>query len=218
MARQDQLAHVTVSRRPLTWAFIGDSVTAGTWHTYGARSYPELFAERMRELARTDDVFINTAVSGWTVRELDQHLDRIALRFSPDLVVVGIGLNDTRHGTAGLAGFSATYLRVVRAVRDGTGATVVVQTPNATLPTAPQHVVDHLPRYAERIRAVAADTGAPLVDHHAVWTDPASPAPEHWYAMGCHPGPHGHRAMARTLLRAFGAWDPASRTGRLTIP
>ncbi|WP_307712388.1 SGNH/GDSL hydrolase family protein [Streptomyces sp. V4I23] len=218
MDQRTPLENVKDCDRPLTWAFIGDSVTAGTWHTYGARSYPELFTERMRELARTADVFVNTAVSGWTAQDLDRHLDRIALRFSPDVVVVGIGLNDTRHGTAGLADFASTYRRLVRAVREETGATVVVQTPNDTLPTAPQHVVDHLPRYAEQIRAVAEDTGAPLVDHYAVWTDPASPAPEHWYAMGCHPGPHGHRAMARTLLDAFGAWDPASRTGRLTIP
>lgn len=133
-------------------------------------------------------------------------------------MVVGIGLNDTRLGTAGLAGFSATYRRVVRGLREGAGSTVVVQTPNDTLSTAPRHVVDHLPRYAEEIRAVAADTRAPLVDHYAAWTDPEAPAPEHWYAMGCHPGAHGHRAMARTLLDAFGAWDPASRTGRLAIP
>jgi lysophospholipase L1-like esterase len=211
------LTSVVAEQAPLTWTFIGDSVTAGTWHTYGARSYPELFTERLRELGRTADAFINTAVSGYTVTDLDDHLERLALRFSPDVVVVGIGLNDTRHGEAGLATFSSTYRAVVERLH-AAGSLVVVQTPNDTLPTAPAHVSEHLPRYVDAIRAVATDIAAPMVDHYAVWTDPECPAPEHWYAMGCHPGPHGHRAMARTLLGAFGAWDPTSRTGRLTIP
>ncbi|MER5336700.1 SGNH/GDSL hydrolase family protein [Micromonospora sp. NPDC002717] len=212
------LTAVIARQTPLTWAFIGDSVTAGTWHTYGARSYPELFTERLRELGRTADAFVNTAVSGYTVTDLDERLERLALRFRPDVVVVGIGLNDTKHGEAGLAKFSSTYRSVVERLRTGADSLVVVQTPNDTLSTAPEHVVEHLPRYVDAVRAVATDTAAPLVDHYAVWTDTDRPAPEHWYAMGCHPGQHGHRAMARTLLGAFGAWDPTSRSGRLTIP
>ncbi|MGS2618949.1 SGNH/GDSL hydrolase family protein [Micromonospora sp. LZ34] len=212
------LPAVTAGQAPLTWTFIGDSVTAGTWHTYGARSYPELFTERLRELGRWSDAVVNTAVSGYTVNDLDDRLERLALRFQPDIVVVGVGLNDTRHGEAGLSKFSSTYRSVIERLRAGAGSLVVVQTPNDTLPTAPEHVVQHLPRYVDAIRGVAADTAAPLVDHYAVWTNPECPAPEHWYAMGCHPGKHGHRAMARTLLGVFGAWDPTSRTGRLTIP
>lgn len=212
------LSGLTAATEPLVWSFIGDSVTAAARHTWGARGYSELVHERLREVGRTRDGVVTTAVSGWRVTDLLEHLDTVCLRYSPDVVVVGIGLNDTRGLADGVSRFGEDYARMIDRVRGETGAVVVVQTPNDTLPTAHEHVVEHLDAYAEEIRRVAAATGAPLVDHLAEWRGTDVASTYHWLGHGCHPNAYGHRAMARTLLRAFDLWDPSSPTGRLTIP
>ena len=174
--------------------------------------------ERLREIGRTRDGVVTTAVSGWRVGDLHRELELVCLRYRPHVVVIGTGLNDTRGGAEGLGAFARDYRDLVGRIRTDTGATVVVQTPNGTLPTGPEHVVAHLPDYVEEIRAVAADTHAPLVDHAAVWQATPQDTTFHWLGHGCHPNAFGHRAMARTLAQACGIWDATSRSGRLTIP
>lgn len=203
---------------PLVWSFIGDSVTAAGWHTWGGRGYSELFHERLREIGRTRDGVVTTAVSGWRVGDLHRELETVCLRYRPDVVVIGTGLNDTKGGGTGVGAFAEEYGELITRIRDDAGALVVAQTPNGTLPTAPEHVVAHLPDYVSAIRTVAAEAAAPLVDHSAVWQATPTDTTYHWLGHGCHPNAYGHRAMARTLLQACGRWDPTSRTGRLTIP
>lgn len=204
---------------PLTWSFTGDSVTAAGWHTWGSRGYAELFHERLRELGRVRDAVINTAVSGWRIDDIRDELERICLRHAPDVVVIGTGLNDTRGGADGVAAFGATYRAVIDRLHQESAAVVVVQTPNDTLPTAPNHVVAHLDAYAEEIRSIAAEAEVVFIDHLAHWRATAENTTFHWLGHGCHPNAYGHRAMARTFMRAFGAWDPdGSRVARLTLP
>ncbi len=216
----DPRAHALIMvPHPRTWSFVGDSVTAASWHTWGGRGYPELFHERLRELGRVRDAVVNTAVSGWRVEDLAADLEHVCLRHRPDVVVVGTGLNDTKGGAEGVDSFVATYRDVVERIRETADATVVMQTPNGTLPTGPEHVVAHLDRYADAIRSLAREVDAVLVDHHAVWRATSEDSSFHWLGHGCHPNAYGHRAMARTLMQVLGVWDPAaSRTCRLTIP
>ncbi|GAA4430648.1 SGNH/GDSL hydrolase family protein [Georgenia halophila] len=219
LARDERAGGAVLAQAPLAWSFIGDSVTAGSWHTWGARGYPELFQERLREIERRRDGVVNTAVSGWRVENLRDELDQVCLRYSPDVVVIGTGLNDTRGGAEGVGAFGETYRDLVDRVRSESGAMVVTQTPNGTLPTAPQHVVSHTGAYAQEIREISAELGTVLVDHLWVWENTGSDTVYHWLGHGCHPNAFGHRAMARSLLQVFGLWDPAgSRTCRLTLP
>jgi acyl-CoA thioesterase-1 len=199
---------------PTTWLFLGDSVTAGIRYTLGARSFPELFHERLRELGRTRDAVINTAVSGWTSADLDADLDWVALRHHPDVAIVGIGLNDAKQGLAGLDGFQERLLTLVRRLRE-TGAHVVLQTPAGTMPSAPKPVVMHLPAYVTVIRNLARSLEVELVDHDADWQRLDPGVREELFARGCHPNATGHIVMAATLIRAARIWDPeASRVGR----
>ena len=49
---------------PVTWVFLGDSITQGVRHTRGRRGYVEHFAERVRgELGRRSDAVVNSGVS-----------------------------------------------------------------------------------------------------------------------------------------------------------
>ncbi|MGO1406952.1 MAG: SGNH/GDSL hydrolase family protein [Brachybacterium sp.] len=214
-ALQDRMAQ----DEPMTWSFIGDSVTAAGWHTFGHRGYVELVNERLRELGRRADIVINAGHSGWQVGSLQSDLPRIALRFSPDVVVIGIGINDTKNGLEGLAPFKQGYRSVVERLREAGVEHIIAQTPNGTLPTAPDHVVEHLSAYSAAIRKLADELDIPLVDHDDVWSDAPESSWFHWLGHGCHPNAAGHRVLAREIFRALNVWDPEnSRTCGLHIP
>lgn len=213
------LHHRMAQDEPMTWSFIGDSVTAAGWHTFGHRGYVELVNERLRELGRRADIVINAGHSGWQVESLQSELTRIALRFIPDVVVIGIGINDTKKGAEGLAPFTQGYRRVVARLREAGVEHTIAQTPNGTLPTAPDHVVEHLSAYSAAIRELAEELEMPLVDHDKVWNHAPESSWFHWLGHGCHPNAAGHRVLAREIFRTLGVWDPEnSRTCRLSIP
>lgn len=215
----DDLRHIFTSENPTTWVFTGDSVTQGMRYLYGSRGYVELFAERLRgELGRHEDAVINTAVGGRDLATIRARIQHSALRFAPDVVIVGTGLNDCAKGLRGRESFVMDYHDVLRSIRSA-GAVPVIQTPNAALVTSPPYVSDHLQAYTTTIRAIATDLGVPLIDHAAVWECAATHGlVEEWMGQGCHPNAYGHRVMALTLYEAFGILDPLAQTGQLFVP
>ena len=160
----------TVGRRlegpaPVTWVFVGDSITHGSTHTNGRRSFVEHFAERTRaELGRVDDVVINTGISGDRTEDvLAGFADRVG-RFEPDVVVVMLGTNDSVDGPSGRAGFADRLAEIVTRVR-GLGAIPVLQTPNPVdEAAAPER--DDLPAYVDVVRTLARERDVMLVDQH----------------------------------------------------
>ena len=91
---------------PVTWVFLGDSITQGVAHTHGHRGYVEHFAERVRgELGRRGDAVINSGVSGATTEDLLPEFHWRAGRFAPDVVFVMFGTNDILAGEDGVRGF-----------------------------------------------------------------------------------------------------------------
>ncbi|MGH2561684.1 MAG: SGNH/GDSL hydrolase family protein, partial [Thermomicrobiales bacterium] len=167
---------------PVRWVFAGDSITHGAAHTIGWRDYTELFSERVRwELGRTRDVVIKTGVSGWTIANLAEELDWGVLQFRPACVSLMFGMNDCVQGKEGLTCFIETYARVIERIRHESDAEILLHTPNWTLPTGGEARVAHLPAYRDAVLKVAADTGAPCVDHFPIWTGAeASGAMHHW--------------------------------------
>ncbi|GAA3116857.1 lysophospholipase L1-like esterase [Kribbella aluminosa] len=204
---------------PVTWLFTGDSVTQGSAYLHGHRDYTQLFAERVRvELKRSADAVINTAVGGRTIAAVAADADRAILRYRPDVVIFGAGLNDSRGGAEGVASFVDTYRDLCRQV-GAAGARIVLQTPNGFLPSAADFIVDHLASYTEAIRALAVELALPLIDHAEVWATATDEAvPDEWIGSGCHPNHFGHRVMANAVLRSLGIFDPDSATCRLYIP
>lgn len=202
---------------PLRWVFTGDSITHGATHTFGARSYPELFAERLRwELGRTRDHVITTGISGRTASDLDTDLDWSVLHYRAGVVSVMIGLNDCVRGDT-VQEFTATLDRVVTRVLDA-GSAVILHTPNRVLGTDAVRR-DALPPYVDAVREMAARHRTVLVDHYEAWRRvEESGELEYWISHGCHPNAYGHRMLMRTLGEALGMWDPASPTGRLFVP
>lgn len=96
---------------PVTIAFIGDSVTQGCFEVYfetetkmetifeTMSSYPTKLKEILSILYPNVQVnIINSGISGDNIFGGINRLERDVLKYSPDLVVIGYGLNDCLHG------------------------------------------------------------------------------------------------------------------------
>ncbi len=210
-------------KQPVAWVFTGDSVTHGALHTHGWRSYPELFAERvrweLREQNRVRDIVINTGVSGDRAQSLLSDLDWRVLHLRPDVVSLMLGLNDCSYGPVGHELFRKDLTAIVNKVR-AAGAIPILNTPNTVyLKRAPTH--GDLPAYAQVVRDVALATKAILVDHYSHW-ESAKPDQEQllsWLAdESIHPGYIGHRQLANLIFQELGIFDDKSPTCQLAVP
>ena len=204
---------------PVTWVFLGDSVTQGVTHTHGWRSYVEHFAERVRgELGRRGDAVVNSGVSGTTTEDLLPEFHWRAGRFAPDVVFVMFGTNDILAGENGVRGFRYRLDQIVQRSRD-VGATVVLQAPPPVLADGDRGP-ELIGLYGQAVRQVGSDLGVLVVDHAAHWTAAAQDGqvvPDGWLDDTFHPNARGHHELARTLLGALGIEDSASAVCSLEV-
>ncbi|MFC9982961.1 SGNH/GDSL hydrolase family protein [Microbacterium keratanolyticum] len=153
-----------------TWVFTGDSITHGLLHTQGQRSYTEHLHELIRgDLERTDDIVINSAISGWRLVQILDDFERRVAMWRPDIVALMIGTNDCSTGGVFPViepdAFRASLRKFVRRVRER-GALPVLQTqPGIDIANAPERA--RIGEFAQAVRDIAAEEGVVLVDHYA---------------------------------------------------
>lgn len=211
------------SGTPLSWVLTGDSITHGIVHTLGARAYPEHMHELIRgDMARVQDVVINTAISGWRVVQLLEDFDRRVAAWRPNVVTLMIGTNDCSTtgalGTIEASEFAASVTEFVARVR-ALGAIPVLQTPPMIDPlNAPER--SRIGEFAQAIRDVATAQDIILVDQFARFSelgaDKVNQVP--WALMGdpFHPNASGHAVLALGLAEALGLEAEPARDRVLT--
>lgn len=194
---------VNLPDHPITWLFVGDSITHGCKHTGGARNYVEHVNETLRyERGRSRDVLVNTGISGWRVGRLLEGFDFYAARFQPDVVFLMLGTNDSLEGLEGLDQYSQGLSEVVDRFTDG-GAQMILQVP-PPLREAPSGR-DHVAAYRDVVRELASSRGLLLVDHDRDWTGTPPPGGiDEYLNDDIHPNAAGHRRMADAVLAALG--------------
>lgn len=239
MKARIDITHLVQRDGPVTWLFCGDSITQGARHALAHRDYTQLFKERVGELARNEDVVINTAVGGWGTGPLVPRVEERILRFRPDVVFLMFGTNDAVGGPEGLDPFGDRYASIVKDVREASIPSIVLQTTVPMMPVNVDAVIDmtewpdatmrenkrrgwqarcdHLASYVEMTRTVADRCGVPLVDHWQTWVGAGGCRGE-LLDGGFHPNGYGHRLIAHTLIRACGMWDDKSWICRLAVP
>jgi lysophospholipase L1-like esterase len=190
------------------WLFCGDSITQGALHTGGFRDYVELLAERVRfELHKPLHIFVNTAYSGDTTREILAQIEYRVIRFDPDIFSLMIGMNDAHlNRNITLDEFRRNTCSIVGRVRESTSAQIILQTTCAVVPAlAPER--PRFPEYMDVVREVALELDTALVDHHAEWEKIRTKDPtryESWMANPIHPNALGHWVFAEKLMNYFG--------------
>lgn len=207
--------------KPLKWIFCGDSITAGVKHTYGWRSYPQVFEERIRfEIGRSRDLVINTAISGHTTIEICNDIDWRMLQFKPDVVSLMIGTNDCAMvRNMKPQEFGENLKTLLKRIRK-CGAIPIFQTPNTIdFETEAGRSRTSLPLFVEEMRTLALSEKIILVDHWKFWqSHQQSELLQQWRADPLHPSGKGHLELARLLFHKLNIFDENAFTCAGVVP
>ncbi|GAB3915705.1 SGNH/GDSL hydrolase family protein [Larkinella terrae] len=208
----EKIKALLATKDPNIWLFTGDSITHGAKHTHGSRSYPEIFAERLRwELKRVRDLVINTGISGNATRNILSDFDWRISQFKPAVVSLMIGTNDCARKEITTAVFEQNLTDIVLKIR-ALGAVPILHTPNPIiLEKAPERST--LPDYVPVIRNVSNAQAVILVDNYQHWqatTD--TNVNREWLNDPLHPGARGHQEIARLLFRTLSIFDAQEPT------
>jgi lysophospholipase L1-like esterase len=188
------------------WVWCGDSITHGADYTRGLRDYVELVEERLRhELKRVQHLFVNTAISGDSTREILAQFDHRVTRFQPDFFTLMIGMNDCRRKPdffMEISEYESNLKEIVRRVREKTPAEVLMQTSCAVHPELTQER-SRYPEFMEVFRKVAAELDTAFIEHQAAWEKVRLSDPERfnrWMGNPYHPNGLGHWMFAEKIL------------------
>ena len=195
---------------PVVYVALGDSTGAGL----GAREggyVPRLF-KRMEE-RRPGSTLSNLSVSGATTADVVQGQLERAVALNPDLVTVGIGINDIGHGLT-LEQFSKNYEEILSTLKEKTHAQIVVTNlPDvSSAPRIPNAMRGEYQRqidqFCRRLEEIANRQGVTIFDIYTITKDELPSHPEYFSMDGFHPSDEGYEFWATqmwpTVARVIG--------------
>jgi len=186
------------SERPILIACLGDSVTHGCFdlfvdakdqyipHHMPDQGYAAKLGRKLNELFPVAAVTVlNAGISGDGSAGGLERIDRDALSFHPDLVIVNFALNDSMSGEAGIEKYASNMREIFRRILES-GAEALLLTPNFMCSYVPHTVVGEnltriageaakiqnegiLTKYVEAARAAAEEMNVPVADAYRRW-------------------------------------------------
>ena len=195
---------------PILYVALGDSTGAGI----GAREggYVLRLFNRLVE-RRPGSKLTNLCVSGATTEDLIRGQLERGVGMNPDLVTVGIGINDIGHGLT-VDEFSTNYEEILKTLREKTHAEIVVTNiPDiSTAPVIPGAMrgqyQQQIIQFSKRLEEIAARHGVTVFDVYTITTKELPSHPEYFSADGFHPSDQGYELWAEqmwpTVARVIG--------------
>lgn len=189
---------------PVRVACVGDSITYGDQIANRKRdAYPAVLERLSNGRFLTGNFGVNGATAiatipfrSWSATRACQE----ALAFAPDVVVIMLGINDTAHPNLHnrYPGDLRRLVERFQALASAPRLFLCTLTPIAAAP--PDAPVNQLIRETlnPAIRAVAAQTGADIIDISSVFANRYDLFPD-----GLHPNADGAELIARTVLAAL---------------
>jgi lysophospholipase L1-like esterase len=195
----------------VVYVAVGDSTGFGV----GARDggYVKRLFNRINE-RRPGSTLNNLCVSGATTADLIRgQLDR-GVALNPDLVTVGIGINDIGHGLT-LEQFSKNFEQILSTLKEKTHAQIVVTNiPDiSTAPRIPDSMRKvyqrQIDQFCQRLMEIANRYGGVTVfDIYSITKQELPSHPEYFSADGFHPSDEGYELWATqmwpTVARVIG--------------
>lgn len=186
---------------PLVYVALGDSTGYGV----GAREggYVKRLFDRINE-RRPTSTLLNLCVSGATTDDLvREQLDR-AVQLNPDLVTVGIGINDVGHGLT-LEQFSKNFETILSTLKEKTHAQIVVTNiPDVSsaprIPDSMRSVYQQkIDQFCTRLIEIAERHGVTIFDIYTITKDELPSHPEYFSNDGFHPSDEGYELWATQM-------------------
>lgn len=185
-------------QKPVTIAFLGDSVTQGCFECYktSEKSLETVFdvksaySTRLKELLavlypKAQVNIINSGISGDNARNGAARLARDIAAYSPDMVVVSFGLNDSCGGVENIEAY-VDALRSIFTQLQASGAEIIFLTQNYMNTKTSCHLTDPffielaekfakiqnegiLKKYFETAKTVCAEYDVRVCDLYSAW-------------------------------------------------
>jgi len=130
---------------------------------------------------------------------------------NPDLVTIGIGINDIGHGLT-LEEFSKNYEEILSTLKEKTKAQIVVTNiPDiSSAPSIPGPMRSEYQRqiteFCRRSEEIANRHGVTVFDVYSITTDELPSHPQYFSSDGFHPSDEGYELWATTM------WPTVART------
>ena len=195
---------------PIVYVALGDSTGAGV----GARDggYVARLFKRLED-RRAGSKLSNLCVSGSTSADLVRDQLERGVALNPDLVTIGIGINDIGHGLT-LDQFAKNFDQILSTLKEKTHATIVVTNlPDiSSAPRIPNSMRSQYQRqideFCKRLEEIANQHGVTIFDIYTITKQELPSHPEYFSADGFHPSDKGYELWATqmwpTLAEAVG--------------
>jgi acyl-CoA thioesterase-1 len=157
---------------------------------------------------RPNSELTNLCFSGATTSDvLRTQLDR-GVRVKPDLVTLGIGINDIGHGVS-IEQFSKNYEAILNTLKDTRAIVVVTNIPDvSTAPRIPNAIrseyQQRIVQFNRKLEAIASAQGVILVDIYTITHQQLPSHPEFFSGDGFHPSDKGYELWAEHMWPTIG--------------
>lgn len=190
--------------KTLTYAALGDSLTAGVGASSADFSLPALLAERISQSGGMPVAVKNLAVPGAT--SLDLYAKQIAevSQLKPDMVTIFIGINDV-HNFVPLDQFRANLMSSINALRQTTKAKIyLINLPyigasDLILPPYDLFFKIKIKQYNKAIAEVAEATGAKLINIETGSAQQLGLSSDNYSIDRFHPSDKGYQLWANLI-------------------
>ena len=196
---------------PVVYVALGDSTGYGMGSKEGG--YVKRLFDRI-DARRPNSTLQNLCVSGATTDDLIRGQLERAVSLNPDLVTVGIGINDVGHGLT-LEQFSKNYETILSTLKEKTHAQIVVTNiPDvSSAPRIPDSMRStyqrQIDQFCKRLVEIAERHGVTIFDIYTITKDELPSHPEYFSNDGFHPSDEGYELWATqmwpTVAKVIGA-------------
>lgn len=207
---QQRLKDLLANKQSMTWLFMGDSITHAAAWTLGYDGIAQSFEKYLTDdLGRTQDVVLNTAVSGATVAstlaQIEQRLDK----YSPDVISIMLRTNDVANTKLTPEQFKEQLQRLIEKARKK-NAFIILRTPTPTLQAGR---AERIPEFIEMIKQIAAQNeDLLLIDQYTPFKELVDKYPYLWEkenlfvtdGIPLHPGPNGQLFLTKLFIQGLG--------------
>jgi lysophospholipase L1-like esterase len=194
-------------RAPVVYTALGDSTGVGVGAKQGGGYVARLFERIRRE--RSDARLTNLCVSGATTDDVLRGQLKAAISSHPNLITLGIGINDIGHGLSAET-FARNYEEIIKRLKETGARIIVTNIPDISFaPVVPAYARDETRArvnvFNEKVHTIAERYGLLVVDIYTETHNVIPTHPEFFSEDGFHPSDAGYEYWAKTMWPAVKA-------------